>query len=130
MKTTRGLNIEEKPGYYFINMTNVNNFDPNLLIINEIAVFNSGSTMYEICYEKEMNAPYIVFNDIECIFRKSRQNKYLVFCETDKNKQMIKNYIKIIDELIDQILFITEDNSFVIGKHFTRIKFKTSDDLR
>ena len=29
-------------------MTNVNDFKPNFLIINEIAVLNSGSTMYEI----------------------------------------------------------------------------------
>ena len=62
-----------------------------------VSVFNSGSTMYEVFYEKEMNAPYIVFNDIECIFRKSGQNKYLVFCETDKNKQVMK-ITKIIDD--------------------------------
>ena len=42
---------------------------------------------------------------------------------------MLKNYTKIIDELRDQILFITEDNSFVMGKDFTRKKFKTSNDL-
>ena len=128
MKTTRRLNIEEKCGYYFINMTNVNDFDPNLLIINEIAVFNSGSTMYEISYDKESNTPYIALNDIECIFRKSGQNKYLVFSETEK-KTILKNYTKIIEELRYQILFITEENSFVMGNDFTRIKFKTSDDL-
>ena len=96
MKTTRRLNIEEKFGYYFMNMTNVNDFNTNLLIINEIAVFDNGSTMYEIRYNKEPNTPYIVFNNIECIFRKSGQNKYLVFCETDKNKKydekLHKNY--------------------------------------
>ena len=83
MKTTKRLNIEEKCDYYFMTMTNVNDFHPNLLIINEIAVFNSGSIMYEISYEKESNTPYTVFNDI-FIFRKSGQNKYLVFCETKK----------------------------------------------
>ena len=41
----------------------------------------------------------------------------------------MKNYTKIIDESRDQVLFITEENSFVMGKDFTRIKFKTSDDL-
>ena len=121
--------IVEKSGYYFMNMTNINNFDPKLLLINEISVFNSGSTMYEISYCEESNTPYIVFNNIEIIFRKSGQNKYLVFCETDKNKKILKNYTKIIGELKDQILFITEENSFVMGKDFKRVKFKTSDDL-
>ena len=42
---------------------------------------------------------------------------------------MLKNYKKIIDELKDQILFIVEDNLFVMGKDFTRFKFKTDDKL-
>ena len=32
-------------------------------MINEIAVFNSAPTMYEISYDKESNIPYIVVND-------------------------------------------------------------------
>ena len=42
---------------------------------------------------------------------------------------MLKNYTKIIDEIKDQILFITEDQVFVMGQDFTRIKLKTNDDL-
>ena len=33
-----------------------------------------------------------------------------------KIKKMIKNYSKNIDELKDQILFITEDDSFIMVK--------------
>ena len=36
MKTTKKLNIKGKPGYYSKNMTNINDFDPNLLLINEV----------------------------------------------------------------------------------------------
>ena len=75
MKATKGLNNENKPGYFFTDITNINNFDPNLVIINETAVFNSGSTMYEISYNKECNISYIVFNNRPCIFRKSGQMK-------------------------------------------------------
>ena len=56
--------------------------------------------MFELNYEKENNTPYIVFNNIECIFRKSGINSYLVFCETEKNK-MLDNYTKIINEIKD-----------------------------
>ena len=114
MKATRRLNIENKPGYYFLNMTNINDFDPKLLLISEITIFISGSTMFEISYCEEMGAPCIVFNDIECVFRKSGINKYLIFCETERNKKILDNYTKIIDEIKDQILFITEDDLFVI----------------
>ena len=129
MKTTRRLNIEYKPDYFFTDMSNINGFDPKLLLINEITIFDSESTMFEISYCQENNVPYIVFNNIECIFRKSGINSYLVFCETEQNEKMLKNYTKIIDELKDQILFITEDNLFVMGKGFTRFKFKTDDKL-
>ena len=129
MKTTRRLNIEIKSSYYFMNMTNVNDFNPNLLLINEITTFNSGPTMFEISYCEEPSTPYIVFNDIECVFKKSCINKYLVFYETQENKTMLENYTKIIDEIKDQILFRTEDNLFIIGKDVMRIKFKTSDEL-
>ena len=129
MKTTKRLKIECKPDYFFTDMTNINDFDPKLLLINEITTFNSGSTMFEINYCEKSNTPYIVFNNIECIFRKSGINKYLVICENNKNEKMLSNYTKIIDELKDQILFITEDNFFVMGKYFTRFKFKTDDKL-
>ena len=31
--------------------------------------------MFEINYYKESNTPYIVFNNIECVFKKSGINK-------------------------------------------------------
>ena len=46
----------------------------------------------------------IVFSDIECIFRKSGIFSYL-------------------------ILFIIEDDLFVMGKGFMRFRFKTNDNL-
>ena len=68
MKTIKKSNIEDKPEYIFINMTNINDFDPKLLLINEIRTFKSGSTMFEISYFEKNNIPYVVFNNIECIF--------------------------------------------------------------
>ena len=74
-------------------MTPINDFDPKLLLINEITTLRSGSTVFEISYFEELNTPYIVFNNIECIFRKSGIKKYLIFCEDNKN------YSEIIDKI-------------------------------
>ena len=54
---------------------------------------------------------------------------YLVFCETEKNKKILDNYITIIDQIKKEILFLTKDDLFVMGKDFTRFKFKTDDNL-
>ena len=110
-------------------MTNINNFDPDLLIINETAVFNSGSTMYEISYNEECNTPYVVFNNITCVFRKSGKEKYLMLCKIQENKKMLENYTKIFDEIKRPIVLITDDDVFLMGKDFMRIKIETDDIL-
>ena len=71
MKTIRGLNILDKPGCFFMNMTNIDDFDPELLFIDDFAIFKDGSIVFNILYWEENNTPHIVFNNTECIFRKS-----------------------------------------------------------
>ena len=64
MKTIRRLNIPDKPSYFFNSMTNINNFDPELLGINNFTVFNDGSKVFNIvCCEENDNTPHIVFNN-------------------------------------------------------------------
>ena len=42
---------------------------------------------------------------------------------------MLDKYTKIIDEIKEEILFILDDDVFVMGKDFTRFRFKTDDKL-
>ena len=42
---------------------------------------------------------------------------------------MLDKYTKIINEIKDQTLSIIDDNIFVMGKYFTKIKFETDDNL-
>ena len=128
MKATKRLNIEDKPSYYFTDMTSIINFDPKLILINEFTIFENRSIMFDISYFKESNTPYVAFNNVECIFRKSGSNKYLIFCETEKNKKMLDKYVKIIDEIKDQVLFIiddeNEDGIFILGKELQDLGLK------
>ena len=72
MKTTKRLNIEHKPDYYFTDMTNITDFDPRLLLTNEITTSNGRSIMFmfEISYSKENNTPYIVLITSSVILEK------------------------------------------------------------
>ena len=79
MKTVKRLNIEDKPGYLFNDMTNINDVDPKLLLINEFTIFENGSIIFDISYCKENNTPHVVFDSVECIFRKSSVFSYLIF---------------------------------------------------
>ena len=86
------------------------------------------------CCEENIT-PHIVFNNLECSFRKSGVFSYLIFCEGDKNKKILNKYIKIIDKIKEEILFLTIDEDengddlFVMGRDFIRFNFKTNDKL-
>ena len=85
-----------------------------------------------MCYCEENSVPHIVFNNIECVFRKSGVFSYLIFCESGKNKIMLDYYVSITDQLKEEILSWTDEceyNYFVICKDFMRFKFRTDDEL-
>ena len=89
--------------------------------------------MFNLCYSDETGVPKIVFTNIECTFRKCGIYSYLIFCETDKNKNMINNYVKFINQLKEELLSwideLEEDEIFDLGKNFMRFKIRTDDNL-
>ena len=130
MKTIRGLNIKDWSAYICTSMTNIDEIDPEYFLINDFKGCKDGSIVFNMAYCEENNVPHIVFNNIECMFRKSSVIDYLIFCESDKNKHMLDRYVQVIDKIKEGILsFIDEyeDDLFILGKDFTRFKFKTSD---
>ena len=50
MKTTRQLTIENRPGYFFNDMTNILDFDRSLFNINEASFRGDELIMYDITY--------------------------------------------------------------------------------
>ena len=132
MKTIGDLNIKDCSGYIFTNMTIINDFDPEFLLVNDFESSKDGSILFNRSYCEENNVPHIVFNNIECIFRKSGVFSYLILCESDKNKKMLDDYVKVIDGIKEEVLcFIDEfeDEIFIMGKNFMRFRFKTNDKL-
>ena len=111
-------------------MININDIDTGLLINGDFTVTKNGSIFFSISYCEEGNTPHIVFKDIECSFRKSGVFSYLIFCGGDGNKKMLDKYVKVIDQIKEEILFIVdEDIEFIMGKDFMRFKFRTDNNL-
>ena len=50
MKTVKRLDVKDKPGCFFMNMTSINDFDPKLLLINEFTMFENRSVLFDINY--------------------------------------------------------------------------------
>ena len=85
MKTTRQINIENRQGYFFNDMTNVSDFDPSLLNIDEVSFESDKLVMYDIKYITNLNSLntlYLVFNNLDAYIEKSGENRYLIFAST------------------------------------------------
>ena len=95
MKTSRQLNIEDRSGYFFSDMININDLNPSLLNIDEVSSKNDDELItYDIKYIKNLNrlnTLYLVFNNLDRIFRKSGKDKYFIFSQTEKNKIILEN---------------------------------------
>ena len=63
-------------------MTNINDFDPSLLNIDEVSFRGDELITYDIKYIKNLNrlnTLYLVFNNLDRCFKKSGEDKYLFF---------------------------------------------------
>ena len=101
-------------------------------MVNDFKGCKDGSMLFNLCYSDETSVPHIVFNNIQCIFKKSGIFSYLIFFADGKNKDMIKNYEKIINQIEDEILsFIVEfeDEKFNFDSNFMIFRFKCDDNL-
>ena len=91
-----------------------------------------GSILFNLCYSDETSVPHIAFNNIDCVFKKSGIYSYLTFFCDGKNKDMMKNYGKIIKQIKDEIFSFTdefEDEEFNFNGSFAGFRFKTDDNL-
>ena len=106
MKTIRQINIENRQGYFFNDMKNINDFDPSLLNVDVISFKSDELIMYDIKHIKNLNSLntlYLVFNNLDAYIEESGGNRYLIFASTEKNEIMLKNYIELWDEIKEQI---------------------------
>ena len=79
-------------------MTNIKNFDPNLLSIDQISFKSTDCVIYEIEYFKNLNSknsPHLVFNNVDAYIEENNEDKYLLFALTGKSKEALENYTKL-----------------------------------
>ena len=101
-------------------MINIQNFDLNLLSIDKISFKITDAVTCHIKYVTMKsfdhvnidceNSLYLVFNNVDgYIIEENNENKYLIFAFTDKNKEVLKKYAKLWNEVKNQIKTINGD---------------------
>ena len=61
MNTIRELNIKDWSGYFFEEMVNILDNDPDCFRINDTNQCTDGTIIYNICYDDKIGVSHIVF---------------------------------------------------------------------
>ena len=111
MGNIKEIKIKNRTYYFFDDMINIKNFDPNLLKIDRksyknINIYYIGYiTMKDFDYVKIniVNPLYLIIGEVDGYFEEINGNKYLILVSTDKNKEVLIKYIKPWDGIKNSI---------------------------
>ena len=95
MEEVKQINIKNRTCYFYNNMINIKNFDPNLLKIDKksnknIGIYNIGYITIQKIDDCEniysVNPLHLLANDARGYIEEKNGNKYLIFDSIDKIK--------------------------------------------
>ena len=138
MVTTKRLNIKNRTYYFHSDIINLKEFDPSQLNLDkkssmDISIYYTEyiTTKSISDYENitSVNPLYLIINDVEGYIEKNDKNKYLSFASTNNNKEVLKMYIKLWDEVKYHIQTINDEEFDEYGKTYMKIKFDSDDNL-
>ena len=132
----RDRDITNRTCYFFNDMINTKNFDPNNIKIGEKSYKNI-HICYIVCvtlkdskYVKinSVNPLYLIFIKVNRYFEEINGNKYLTLVSTNESREKIKKYKELWIKIRDLIRLITENSDDYDEKHM-KIKFTSDDEL-
>ena len=101
MGEVKQINIKNRTYYFYNDMINLKNFEPNLLKIDRksyknIGIYNIGYITIKKIDDCEnicnVNPLYLLVNYASGYIEEKGVNKYLIFDSTDENKELLKKY--------------------------------------
>ena len=112
MGTTQQINIKNRTYYFYNDMIDIKKFDSNLLKIDkksykDIGIYNIGYITikkiddYENIYS--VNPLYLTITHASGYIEEKSVNKYLIFDSTDENKELLKKYNDVFNEIRNKI---------------------------
>ena len=137
MGNIKEINIKNRTYFFFNDIINIKDFDPNLLKIDEksyktIDIYYIGYiTVKDYYYVKinSVNPLYLIISEVDGYIKEKNGNKYLIFNSADKNKEVLKKYTKLWNGIESETETINGSKEGEYGKDFMKIKFDTDDNL-
>ena len=131
MGNIKEINIKNQTYYFFNDMINIANFDPNLLKIDKklyknIDIYYIGYiTIKDSDYVKikSVNPLYLIISKVDGYFEEKNENKCLIPDSTNKNKEVSKKYAELWDGIKNEIVTINGGKPGEYGKDEDQIQF-------
>ena len=103
MRNVQKINIKYRTYYFFDEMTDIKDFDSNLLKIDKnsnknIDIYYIGYiTMKHSGYVKisSVNSLWLIIGEVDGCIAEKRGNKYLSLVSTDRNKEVLIKYTEL-----------------------------------
>ena len=137
MGSTKEINIKERTYYFYNDIIDLKTFDSKNLKLDkktykDLDIYNIGYvTIKKIGCGYDVNSVnplYLRINNASGYIEKINEDKYLVFDDTDENKELLKKYDDVFNGIIDEIKKI-DDDRLEYTKDYTKIKFNSDDKL-
>ena len=132
--STKDINKINHTYYFFDDIINIKDLDPNNIKIDEksyknILIYYIGYvTIKKDIKNFSLNPLYLVFNKVNEYFEEINGNKYLMVAPTNESKENIKKYEELRIKIRYLINSVTE-KSDDYDKKYMRIKSDTDDKL-
>ena len=142
MGNIKEINIKNRTYYFFDDMINIKDFDPNLLKIDKksyknIDIYYIGYITVKDSYYVKINSVnplYLIISEADGYIKEKNGSKYLVFDSANENIEVLKKYNELWDGIKNEIETInagktSKYSSVEYDKDFMKIKFNSNDNL-
>ena len=136
MGEVKKINIKNRTYYFYNDMINLKNFEPNLLKIDRksyknIGIYNIGYITVKKIDDCEniysVNPLHLRVSHANGYIEEKNVNKYLTFDSTDKNKEL-KKYQDVWSGIKNKIEAVSSGECDY-EKDYMKVKFNSDDDL-
>ena len=131
MGEVKQISIKNRTYYFYNNIIDPKNFEPNLLKIDKksytgyIAIKKIDD--YQSIYS--VNPLYLHINHASGYVEEKNGNKYLIFDSANENKEALKKYADVWDGIKNKVKAINDGIENDYGKDYIKIKFNSDADL-
>ena len=135
MGIIKQMNIKNRTYYFYDDMINIKDFNPNLLKIEQKSFKNIGIsytgyiTKKDKCIIDGVNPLYLLVHRIDGFVEEKEGSICLNIASTDSNSEFLTKFAEVWSGIKDQIEKINGRKSGEYEKNYMKIKFNSDDDL-